>query len=190
MNKQILLLAFTMFVSVLTVSLSAQPVTHMGVTPKDHVTLEGCAFELGCALNGFRRSLPDGTIEKDSFVIPERYVLVVTDADWEFHGKAQALLATMFRDHQIRVVLTRGNKNIKANNVPVLLTGKITSTNVCDLISDCEEDLSAESNTQMTSGFVVTSDAELSLGLNLEDAEFLSEKQFRIRIRGYLLPVE
>lgn len=190
MNKGILLLAFTLVVSALTVSLSAQPVTHMGVGPLDHVTLEGCEFNLSCALSGLRRSLPDGTIEKDPFVVPERYVLVVTDVDWEFRGKALPLLSQLFRDHQISVFLTRDNNNIKASNIPVLLTEEITSTNVCDVISDCEEDLSAESNTQMTSGFVVTNDAKLGFGLNLENVKFLSEKQFRIRVRGYLLPVE
>ena len=191
MNKGILLLVFTIVLSALTVSLSAQPVTHMGIGPLDHVTLEGCEFSLSCALSGLRRSLPDGTIEKDAFVVPERYVLVVTDVDWEFHGKVQPLLAGLFRDHQISVFLTRVNNNIKASNIPVLLPGKVTSTDACDLLSpDCEERLSAESNIQMTSGFVVTHDATLSLGIILENVEFLKDKHFRIRIRGYLLPVE
>ena len=190
MNKGILVLAFAIVLSSLTISLSAQPVTHLGVGPLDQVTLEGCAFTVSCGLSGLRRSLPDGTIEKDAFVVPERYVLVVTDVDWEFHGKAQSLLSELFRDHQIRVSLTRINNNIKASNIPVLLPGEITSTDVCDPISDCEEDISAASNIQMTSGFVVTHDATLSLGIDLENVEFLNEKEFRIRIRGYLLPVE
>jgi hypothetical protein len=69
MNKEILLLVFTMVLSAFTGSLSAQPVTHMGVSPLDHVTLEGCEFSLSCALSGLRRSLPDGTIEMDRFKI-------------------------------------------------------------------------------------------------------------------------
>jgi hypothetical protein len=190
MNKEILLLVFTIILGAFTGSLSAQPVTHMGVSPLDHVTLEGCEFSLSCALSGLRRSLPDGTIEMDRFKIPERYVLVVTDVDWEFRGTTEALLSVMFDDQQISVFLTRNNNNIKASNEPVLVTGKITSTDACQQILDCKEHVSAESNIQMTSGFVVTQDAELSFGLNFENVAYLSDKEFRIRVRGYLLPVE
>lgn len=194
MNSKILCFGLMIVLSLLTRSLIAQPVTHMGIGPDDHVTLGACT-SLSCVLGGkadLSRTFPDGTFEEGPFVIPERHVLVVTDVDWSFRGTVPALLATLLANHRMKVTLIRSNDSIQATNEALISTAIIRSTNECGDPLGCNEKVSAAANTQMTTGFVVTAGAHLTSALDAENLDLIDpiNQEFNLRVRGYLVPVD
>lgn len=163
--------------------------THMGVPPEDFVTLEAhCSVvdDIGnCTnINPLSRTYPDGSGGTVAFTIPEGKLLVVTDVDWHWVSDNDIDVARV--GQQIGFNVYRKNlSNSSLSNLPFSSSAMVEKD--ASFCFKCDKPIivRAGADTQMTSGFIVTSDSKLEyyLGVGL-----LGSGTLHVVVRGYLLP--
>lgn len=163
--------------------------THIGVPPEDFVTLEShCTANddiLHCSFAyPLSRTYPDGSGGTVAFTIPEGKLLVVTDIDWYWVSDNDIDVARV--GQQIGFNIYRENlSNSSLNNHPFSSSAMVEKD--ASFCFKCEKPVivRAGADTQMTSGFIVTSDARLEYYLSVG---FMGSGTLHVVLRGYLLP--
>jgi hypothetical protein len=132
--------------------------------------------------NETTKFIPDGSGGNSPYVIPEGKVLVVTDVYWRWSTKD----ASDARVGQyVEVFLTRENlANGSLSNNPFVSSGTINKSS-CSYAPCFYDTLSATGDVEMTSGFIVGSEAKLTYFV-----KDIGSFGIRLIVRGYLLPDE
>lgn len=178
LKNSVFLIAMFVFASI------ALAQSHMGVPPEDFVTLEAhckAADDVVCTeAYPLSRTYPDGSGGSVPYVIPEGKLLVVTDVNWRW---TTIDLDDARIGHHMEVFLRRDNlANSSLSNEPFTSSATISRT-LC--ASPCVGAISATGDVEMTTGFIVGSEAKLAYSVNDTGSFGLV-----LIIRGYLLPDE